>query len=384
LIRKFRHIRKAAFIDRPNRFLVTCSVNGRKEMAHLPNPGKLRELLLPGSTLYVIEPEPVQERKTAYTVVAVEKRGDPVFLDTHMTNQVARHLIEEQKVPGMQGYRVVRPELAVGSSRFDFLLQKGRRKFVLEVKSCTLFGQEMAMFPDAVTTRGRRHLEELAQLTRNGLQGGVLFVIHSPRPRFFMPEHHTDLDFARTLLRCRKELFIRAVGVEWLQDLTLGERVRSLKIPWDLVEQETHDRGSYVVVLRLKRNRCIEIGSLGKVSLAKGYYLYVGSAMRGLGKRIQRHRGRRKKLFWHIDYLRNHAEFCAALPVRSSVPLECEMAGAVRKISEWSVPRFGSSDCSCESHLFGLAENPINNPTFVDRLQYFRIDRLSSVLETRR
>jgi len=75
--------------------------------------------------------------------------------------------------------------------------------FVLEVKSCTLFGNSIAMFPDAVTVRGRRHIEELAALAVRGTAGGVVFLVHTPRVRYFLPDYHTDLTFARTFLNVK-------------------------------------------------------------------------------------------------------------------------------------------------------------------------------------
>jgi len=372
----FPDLQRASFLRRPNRFVVECSVGGRTVRAYLPNPGRLLELLFSGTLLYLVENRSSAARKTNYTVVAVEREGRPVLLHTHLTNRVARELIETGRVPGLKGYRVVRPEVPVGRSRFDFLLAKGEREYLLEVKSCTLFGERIAMFPDAVTERGRRHLEELARLAGEGRPGGVLFVVHSPEMEYFLPEYHTDPDFAETLCRVRKEIDVMALGVAWRKDLTLGKRVRPLSIPWEVAESEGRDRGSYLIVLRLKKERKIEVGKLGQVRFPEGFYLYVGSAMQNLAARIERHRRRRKNFHWHIDYLRDRAEFVAALPVRASVSLECGVAEAVRSLSDWEIPRFGASDCRCKSHLFGMAGNPLHDPAFMKVLLYFRIDRL--------
>jgi len=376
----FSSIQKAFFLRRPNRFVVECTLDGRKVRAYLPNPGRLWELLLPGILLYLVKKRSASAQKTDYTVVAVERRGAPVFLHTHLTNRVARYLIEADRVPGLEGYRVVKPEYPVGKSRFDFLLAKGKKEYLLEVKSCTLFGERIAMFPDAVTARGKRHVEELAHRAGNGRRGGVLFVVHSHHVESFLPEYHTDLAFANALCHFRKQIGIRAVGVTWREDLTLGREVRSLTIPWKVVEKEAKDRGSYLVILRLREDQILEVGRLGKRSFSQGYYLYVGSAMKNLSRRIDRHRRRRKKFHWHIDYFRDRAEWVAALPVRSSVPLECRIAESVGEIAEWKIPGFGSSDCACPTHLFGMKENPLHSPTFMEVLLYFRMDRLGDLL----
>ena len=353
-----------------------CSIKDKTLRAYLPNPGRLWELFSEGSRLYLAKNPPSHERKTRYTVVAVEKDGHPVFLHTHLTNRVAQHLIEGGRISGLEGYTIVKPEIGIGRSRFDFLLQKGREKLVLEVKSCTLFGQEIAMFPDAVTARGRKHIMELAELPREGLKGGVLFVVHSPYAKFFLPEYHTDLDFARTFYELRNEIFIQVVAIGWRQDLSLDDRVRLLEIPWNLLKREAHDKGNYMVVLRLKKGCKLVVGSLGEVSFRGGYYVYVGSAMRNLTKRIQRHQRKKKKLFWHIDHLREHAEFCVALPVRSGNSLECDIAKRIKEISDWSIPGFGASDCTCGTHLFGWRNDPLEARSFIETLMYFRIDRL--------
>jgi len=152
--------------------------------------------------------------------------------------------------------------------------------------------------------------------------------------------------------------------------------VRTLEIPWELVEREAEDRGSYILILRLPARKYIEIGKLGRLQFKAGYYLYAGSAQKNLTQRLERHRREGKNLFWHVDYLRAQAEFHWALPIRTCDDLECELASALKKIAGWEVPCFGSSDCSCNSHLFGMAKDPLHSPEFIALWQYFRVDRL--------
>jgi sugar fermentation stimulation protein A len=91
---------------------------------------------------------------------------------------------------------------------------------------------------------------------------------------------------------------------------------------------------------------------------------------------MERHRRLRKQHHWHIDELRAVAEFHSVLAIRSSERLECEVAEAMSRIAEWSVPRFGSTDCPCETHLFGMANDPIQSENFQNLLQYLRMDRV--------
>ncbi len=376
----FKNTIPAVFKARPNRFVVECMVEGRLVKAYLPNPGRLMELLIDGRTLYLVKQPAVPGRKIGYMAVAVEKDNSPILLHTHQNNLVSRHLIENNLVPGLEGAIIVKAEHTIGNSRFDFLLRKGGRDIVLEVKSCTLFGSKIAMFPDAVTARGKKHLLELAALSRQGMAAAVLFLVHAASPDYFMPDYHTDLEFSRVLLSVKDDIVVKAVSVEWKKGLDLGSRVRELMIPWELVEREARDGGSYILVMRLARDRKVVIGSLGAVRFRKGFYLYAGSAKKNLTQRIARHRSRRKNMFWHVDYLREHAEYCAALPVRTGADIECDLAGALRGISPWAIPGFGSSDCSCGSHLFGMDRDPLHDLAFIELLQYFRIDRLMKEL----
>jgi sugar fermentation stimulation protein A len=368
----------ASFVSRPNRFLVECTSGGKRIRAFLPNPGRLQELLLPGSILHLIEEKTNPDRKTAFTVVAVERDGVPIMLHTHRTNQVARFLIENGLIPALRGASVVKAEVTVGRSRFDFLLNDGRGEIYLEVKSCTLVGERVAMFPDAVTARGARHLEELATLSFDGTRTAVLIVVHWPFAEVFMPDYHTDLHFAQTLLKVHNGVDIIPVSVRWNDDLSLVPDVRILPIPWEYIEREAKDRGSYLFVLRLSDDKKINVGKLGNIMFKKGFYVYVGSAMANLTARIERHQRLRKNFHWHIDSLRDVSEVVGVFSIRSSDRLECELASSVSKIAEWSIRGFGSSDCACPTHLFGFKNDPASLTAFQRLLQYFRMDRFKA------
>lgn len=247
----FATILRATFESRPNRFLVLCRLaTGECARAFLPNPGRLQELLLPGVEIYVVPAAVTATRKTPYTMVGVAGIERPIFLHTHVNNDVARHLLEHGLVPGLEYARIVRAEVPLGHSRFDFLLEADGKPVYLEVKSCTLFGNRVAMFPDAVTARGRRHLEELAALSKSGVRTAVLFVIHSADVRWFMPDYHTDPAFSRTLLAVRNEIEIIPLAVSWRRDFRLGRTVRHVPIPWEYLARELGDRGNFIVLCR--------------------------------------------------------------------------------------------------------------------------------------
>ena len=370
---------KATFLHRPNRFVVECTLDGQSVFAHLPNPGRLWELLLPGVTVILVKRGIVSPGGLAYSAVAVERDGVPILLHTQMTNRVVRYLLESHRVPGLEGVEIVKAEATVGHSRFDFHLRQGSREILCEVKSCTLFGNSLAMFPDAVTQRGRRHLLELAELSDRGFYCVVIYLIHWSGARSFLPDFHTDPDFSKVFREVRNKVRFCPLAVGWSPSLRLLDPVREVAIPWPVLEQEDHNRGNYLLILHLSRDHVLEVGALGSVFFRKGFYMYVGSARKNLSQRINRHLRKRKQLFWHIDYLREVADTCLAVTIRSSVNLEHDLACELGRITSWRIPGFGSSDCRCSSHLFGMENHPLKTRAFINFIQYYRMDRVEQM-----
>lgn len=370
---------KARFLSRPNRFLVQCEAGHHKKIrAFLPNPGRLWELLLPGATLYLRRDGGIDgrlsKRKTQHTVLAVERDGRPIFLHTHETNTVARYLLENELIPPLQGAGIVQAEVRVGRSRFDFLLSHKGKELYLEVKSCTLFGNGVAMFPDAVTARGKRHILELAEMSRNGIRSAILFIVHYPGVEWFMPDYHTDLEFSAAMLKHQRDVQFIPAAIGWKKDLSLDiSKTKILRIPWKYLKREVKDRGSYLLLVKLAKRTAIKAGRLPKSVFPAGYYVYVGSAMSGLSSRLARHRRKNKKIHWHIDYLTAEASHVLPVPIRSSKRQECEIAGALSSIKQPGQEEFGSSDCECATHLFFSPTNPLESEDFHQLLQNFRM-----------
>lgn len=371
----FTYLEKAEFLRRLNRFVIQGLYNGKQIEIFLPNPGRLWELLLPGASVY-FERSPNINRKLLYTAIAIEREGYPVFINTHQTNDFVEFLIKNDLIPGLEGTRVQEREYSVGNRRFDFLLKRGKRKIILEVKSCTLYGKYVAMFPDAVTLRGRKHVQELRELAKQGKEGAILFLIFSPTAQYFLPEYHTDPSFAHELFQAKGEISIFPIALNFQDNFSKISQIKLLQIPWPLLEKENKNRGAYILILYLPSEKILSIGKLGSLPFPAGYYLYVGSAEKNLAQRISRHKRQKKKLFWHIDYFLNRARFYKAIPIRSSTPIECELASALQKITSWQIPGFGSSDCACSSHLLGMKTDPLLKPEFISILQYYRMDRL--------
>ena len=238
---------RGRFIDRPNRFLLRCLVEGQLVEAFLPNPGRLKAILLPDTLLYLSRQGPSPLRKTEYTVWGAAYRESPVLLHTHFANRAAEWLLRNRRVPGLEDWKVTRTEVPVGHSRFDFLLERGGDTLFLEVKSTSQFREKMAMFPDSPTGRGKKHILELAALADKGYKAAVLFLVHSKVPGFFLPSWHLDPEFAESLYDQRGKIGIIPAGIEWGKDLQLESGAVPLAVPWDIYERERGNRGNYLL-----------------------------------------------------------------------------------------------------------------------------------------
>jgi len=368
---------RAIFIRRVNRFEVECLVDGKIFKAYLPNPGRLWEILLPGKELYLKRSS--GSGKHNFTVWAAKRYSAPVLLHTHYTNDVAEQFLRDQMIQELGNFEIKGREIPVKNGRIDFLMESsdGTRLF-LEVKSCTLFGDHIAMFPDAVTNRGKRHVEDLARIASENpsVKAGVLFMVHAPHVSTFLPDFHTDPAFSRTLYENRHHLILVSVSIKWDDDLR-PSLVKSLDIPWTIYEREAQDKGSYLLLGFLPENLTLSIGSLGKRFFRKGFYVYIGSAMNSLSQRINRHLRRKKSIHWHIDMLTPFLKNLIPLRIESSERLECFIAERLRNIADATISRFGSSDCRCKGHLFWMISNPLYRESFIKLLIDVRINRLS-------
>jgi sugar fermentation stimulation protein A len=364
----------AQFVYRPNRFVVHITVQEKADTASLPNPGKLGELLHPGAVLWVYSTKDTSNRHP-WRVAAVETADNRVImLDTQVTNRVAEVFLQRKMIPALAEYTIEKREYTCGKSRFDFLLKRGQEKLILEVKSCTLFHKTTAMFPDAVTSRGARHVSELARLSRQGYRAAVLFMVHGGHLNRFSPEFHTDPVFARTLYDARKDISIYAQSLSWSGDLQHVSSAEALTTDWRAYETHGADSGIYLVLLKNEEDQTVCIGSRGDIFFKRGYYFYVGSAKKNLAARIQRHTRRRKNMHWHVDYLRDKTSVIQVFPIRLQGEYECRLAQDIRAVSQSAVAGFGSSDCSCESHLFYFSYNPQNAPAFQRILLKYRME----------
>lgn len=194
-------------VQRLNRFAVLVTVNGRHEVAHLPNSGRIQELLVPGTCALLVE-RPRPGRKTLYDLLLVCLEDQLVSADARLPNALLKEELLAGRLAPFRHYTVVRPEARYGDSRCDFLLEGPQGRCLVEVKSVTLVVEGTALFPDAPTVRGARHLETLMAAQRQGYQAAVVFIVQRADAHVFMPNDGADPTFGATLRQAA------ALGVE--------------------------------------------------------------------------------------------------------------------------------------------------------------------------
>lgn len=189
----YKNIITGHFIDRPNRFIAHVEIDGKTETVHVKNTGRCTELLIPGAKV-VFSKSDNPKRKTKYDLIAVykEKLG-LVNIDSQAPNYVVQEWLEE--LP----FDLVKPEYSYDKSRIDFYMEKGEKRFLLEVKGCTLEVDGVGYFPDAPTERGMKHLHELRKAVEEGYIAAVAFAITMPGVRKVLPNDQTQPEFGEAL-----------------------------------------------------------------------------------------------------------------------------------------------------------------------------------------
>ncbi len=168
---KYDNIKKAIFLRRPNRFIAEVDINGRREIVHVKNTGRCKELLIPGCEVWLTAPG-TPDRKTTYDLVAVRKDTGVLFnIDSQAPNKVVKEWLDRQD------YDRIVPEYKYGDSRIDFYMERGEERYLMEVKGCTLELNGIGYFPDAPTERGVKHLRELTAAVKKGYKAMLAFVI---------------------------------------------------------------------------------------------------------------------------------------------------------------------------------------------------------------
>lgn len=186
---KYLKTLQAKFIDRPNRFIAHVDLNGIVETVHVKNTGRCKELLIKGVTV-ILEESDNESRKTKYDLIAVYKENFGLInIDSQAPNKVAKEWLESKD------YTYIKPEYTYGNSRIDFYMEKDDRKYLMEVKGCTLERDGIGYFPDAPTERGVKHIYELIKAKEDGYEVSLAFVIQMEGVNEVIPNIETYPEF---------------------------------------------------------------------------------------------------------------------------------------------------------------------------------------------
>jgi sugar fermentation stimulation protein A len=189
------------FLVRLNRFSALAEVDGREVMVHVPNSGRLRELLVPGYRI-LLKPVYGDHRKCGFDLALVDLESTLVSADARLPSHLLVEALQEGRALRFRGYPRMRREVTFGESRLDLLLEAPEGLCYVETKSVTLVVDGMALFPDAPTTRGVRDLNSLAQAVADGHRAAVVFVVQRDDSTAFSPHDVADPEFGKALRRC--------------------------------------------------------------------------------------------------------------------------------------------------------------------------------------
>lgn len=191
----------ARFLKRENRFSATVVVDGKKQYVHVPNSGRLNELLIPNREVFLLPAGPQKTpRRTEYTLVLSRFGSGYVSVEAAKANDLFMEALEEGRIHEFKNCRIAGREKRIGLSRLDFILEDPAGKPIYtEVKSVSLVSDGIALFPDAPTERGRKHIKELTAQHRKGINGAVVFVIQRQDAVSFSPNDAEDPAFGAVL-----------------------------------------------------------------------------------------------------------------------------------------------------------------------------------------
>ncbi len=205
---RYEKVVTGTFLERPNRFIAYCDVDGVREKVHVKNTGRCKELLIPGATVFLsVSDNP--ERSTRCDLIAVMKGDRIVNMDSQVPNDVAAESLRD--IPMFSGISQIRREYHYGNSRIDIMATDGDNRYLVEVKGVTLENDNVARVPDAPTERGAKHLRELISSKDDGYTPCVLFVVQMEGIERFEPNWDTDPVFSQTL-RDAKEAGVRILA----------------------------------------------------------------------------------------------------------------------------------------------------------------------------
>lgn len=203
---KYQTIKKGVFVSRPNRFIAKVNIDSKEETVHVKNTGRCRELLVSGATVY-LEYIDSPHRKTQYDLIAVEKIGKNnqkllINMDSQIPNFAVEEFLKKGNIFSLNS--LIKREVTYRDSRFDIYVEDANRKAFVEVKGVTLERDGIALFPDAPTARGIKHIKDLIAAKKEGYEAFIFFVIQMKGVHSFSPNAQMQPEFALALNEAAK------------------------------------------------------------------------------------------------------------------------------------------------------------------------------------
>ena len=196
---------KGKLIKRYKRFFVDVKISTGIVTAHCPNTGSMQGLLSEGNEVYLLKNNN-PKRKLKYGLEIIKAKGNLVGVNTHMANKIAYHGLSNNLIKELKNYDIIKPEVFFNKeTRFDFLIQKKYQKTFVEVKNVTLFrDQNTAEFPDAITSRGSKHLLTLIDAINKGYKAYLLFLVQIQNMKNFKIAKDIDSEYYKNYLIAKK------------------------------------------------------------------------------------------------------------------------------------------------------------------------------------
>jgi sugar fermentation stimulation protein A len=218
-------------IQRYKRFLADVKLDdGKKTTAHCTNSGSMKSCLEEDAEVYMT-PVDDPNRKTKYTWEMIKINGSWVGINTNVPNRLAYEALKNGEIKKLSGYDKVKREVTFENSRFDIYAENSKEQLFVEVKNVTLKDGNYALFPDAITKRGKKHLESLIRVKEQGIRAAMLYVIQRTDVEIFSPAWNIDPEYAKTL----KKAYDKGVEIIPVQAKVTPEEIYiSKELPFEL------------------------------------------------------------------------------------------------------------------------------------------------------
>ena len=196
---------KGNLIKRYKRFFVDAKLNDQVVTAHCPNTGSMKGLLDEGNEVYLLKNDD-PKRKLKYGLEIIKAKNNLVGVNTHMANKIVYHGLSNNLIKEFKNIETIKPEVYFNKeTRFDFLINQKNQKSFIEVKNVTLFrDKKTAEFPDAITTRGSKHLHTLIDATKKGYKAFILFLVQIQNMENFKIARDIDNEYYKNYITAKK------------------------------------------------------------------------------------------------------------------------------------------------------------------------------------